>query len=212
MLAAVVIGVIILACCNAYVVHNGKKKIISVEQAEQLEDVDCILVLGCYVKPDQTPSHMLEDRLKTGVSLYQKMNATKLLMSGDHGTTGYNEVGVMKQYAINQKIPSKDIFMDHAGFSTYDSIYRAKKVFQAKKIVIVTQSYHLYRALYIADCLGIKAYGVASDLRPYAGQEGRDAREVLARIKDVGTTLLKIKPKYLGEVISLKDSGDVTND
>ena len=83
-------------------------------------------------------------------------------MSGDHGRVSYDEVNTMKDYAINDGIPSDDIFMDHAGFSTYDSMYRAKEIFGVKKIVIVSQKYHLTRALYIAKKLGIEAYGVSA--------------------------------------------------
>ena len=102
--------------------------------------------------------------------------------------------------------------MDHAGFSTYESIYRAKEIFGAERIVVITQEYHLYRALYIADALGLEAYGVASDQRTYSGQTMRDVREILARNKDFLTSLFKPKPTYLGETISLDGSGDVTND
>ena len=102
--------------------------------------------------------------------------------------------------------------MDHAGFSTYESIYRAKEIFGAKKILIVTQEYHLYRALYIARCFGIDAYGVSSDLDNYYGQFHRDVREILARVKDFGLCILKVKPTYLGEPIDLHGNGDLTND
>ncbi len=118
----------------------------------------------------------------------------------------------MKQVAIDNGIPSADIFMDHAGFSTYDSIYRAKEIFQAQKVIIVTQKYHLYRALYIANQLGLKAYGVAADTRSYAGQSYRELREILARDKDFVKSIFKVKPTYLGEAIPVSGNGDVTND
>lgn len=135
-----------------------------------------------------------------------------MLMSGDHGRKEYDEVNVMKQFAIDRNIASEHIFMDHAGFSTYESLYRAKYIFKADKIIIVTQKYHLYRALYIADKLGIKAYGVASDPRKYAGQRSRDLREVLARGKDFVYLILKPEPTYLGKTIAISGNGDLTND
>ena len=144
---------------------------------------DCILVLGASVRYDQ-PSHMLEDRLLTAIELYKNGAAPKLLMSGDHGSEDYDEVGVMKSFAISHGVPSEDIFMDHAGFSTYESVYRAIEIFGAKKIIIVTQKYHLYRALYIAEQYEIEAVGVSADLRGYRGQIYRDLREVFARVKD----------------------------
>ena len=118
----------------------------------------------------------------------------------------------MKQFAIEKGIPSEDIFMDHAGFSTYDSIYRAKEIFGAKKIIIVTQEYHLYRALHIANRLGIEAYGVGADPRQYVGAFNREVREILARNKDFVKCIIKPNPKYLGDKIPISGNGDNTND
>ena len=200
---------------NALVVSSAKENVITAQEAAELEDVDCIIVLGCLVRSDGTLSDMLCDRVERGIEVYELMaqkSGAKLLMSGDHGTVEYDEVNAMKQYAIEKGIDSKEIFMDHAGFSTYESIYRAKEIFGAERVVIITQEYHLYRALYIADALGLEAYGVASDQRTYSGQTMRDVREILARNKDFLTSLFKPKPTYLGETISLDGSGDVTND
>ncbi|MBQ8410012.1 MAG: YdcF family protein [Clostridia bacterium] len=219
--AGILFGVLLLGVCfvlgvNAYVVSSTRERVVEIEKAVTLEDVDCILVLGCLVKDDGTPSDMLADRLLTGVRAYESMsaegNGTKLLMSGDHGREDYNEVYAMKQYAIAAGVESSEIFMDHAGFSTYESLYRAKEIFGADKIVIVTQEYHLHRALHIAESLGIEAYGIAADVRTYSGQTMRDLREILARNKDFLTSLFKPDPTYLGELISLEGDGDVTND
>jgi SanA protein len=155
---------------------------------------------------------MLEDRLITGTALYEKGLSNRLLMSGDHGKDDYDEVNVMKKFAIDRGIPSSHVFMDHAGFSTYDSLYRARDIFLVKKAVIVTQEYHLYRALYVAKGLGIDAIGVSSDLRPYAGQEYRDLREILARVKDFIYVILQPQPTFLGETIPVQGDGDATND
>ena len=100
--------------------------------------------------------------------------------------------------------------MDHAGFSTYESMYRARDVFGAKRIVVVSQDYHLYRALYVAERLGLDAYGVPADLRPYAGQEARELREVLARNKDFLTAIVQPPPTFLGDPISLSGSAAAT--
>ena len=214
---AVLLGLGILGTCtvfgiNGYVVSSTRDQLLSPEDAALLEDVDCILVLGCKVKSNGVPSDMLEDRLRRGVELFHAGAAPKLLMSGDHGTMTYNEVQSMKQYAIDRDIASSDIFMDHAGFSTYESIYRAKDIFQAKKIIIVTQEYHLYRALYIANAMGIEAYGVDADYRNYSGQTARDIREILARNKDFVTSLFQPEPTYRGEAIPIWGNGDLTND
>ena len=197
---------------NAHVKKTGGENIITREEAAALTDVDCILVLGCGVREDGTPSHMLEDRLKQGVALYHSQVSPKLLMSGDHGRVDYNEVGTMKQYAMDADIPSEDVFMDHAGFSTYESLYRAKEIFGAGKLIIVTQEYHLYRALYIAQQMGLEAYGVSADYRTYWGQTSREIREILARAKDFINTIFWPEPTFLGEAIPVSGNGNLTND
>ena len=207
-----ILGITTLAVINSIVKLSTGKQIISSEEAAKLEDVDCILVLGCFVKDDGRPSDMLHDRLTRGVELYNLGAAPKLLMSGDHGREEYDEVAAMKQFAIDSGIPSEDVFMDHAGFSTYESIYRAKEIFQADKILIVTQEYHLYRALYIANQLGVEAYGVSSDYHTYVGQFMRDFREMLARVKDCATCIFKPEPTYLGDAIPIFGDGNLTND
>ncbi len=205
---AVLIGTLII---NAHVKSTAAEKIISAEEAASLEDVDCILVLGCGVWGD-SPSTLLKDRLNKGIDLQKLGVSEKLLMSGDHGKVNYNEVSVMKQFAIDREVLSQDVFMDHAGFSTYESMYRAKEIFGAKKIVIVTQEYHLSRAVYIANSLGMEAYGVAADFRQYSAQTAWDIREILARVKDYFYCAAKPLPTYLGESIDLSGSGDITND
>lgn len=207
-----ILGMIGVFGLNAYVKHTASARILTTQQAAQISEVDCILVLGCGVWEDGTPSHMLEDRLKRSLELYEQGASEKLLMSGDHGREDYDEVNVMKSFAVDRGVPSENVFMDHAGFSTYESIYRAKEIFGAEKIIIVTQGYHLYRAIYIAQALGLEAYGVASDYRGYAGQLLRDLREILARIKDMGTCLVKPEPTYLGDEIPIWGNGDITND
>ena len=197
---------------DAWVRYSVRDQILTEEQAASLSDVDCIVVLGCKVYDDGTPSAMLEDRLRRGVALYDLGAAPKLLMSGDHGRTNYDEVDTMKQYAVDAGIASEDVFMDHAGFSTYETMYRAKEIFGADKIIIVTQEYHLYRSLYVAESLGIEAYGVHANYRGYQGQQARDLREILARVKDFAMTIFEPEPTYLGETIPISGSGDLTHD
>ena len=207
-----VLGGIAVLGINLYVTGSVKANILTEEQAAQLQDVDCVIVLGCQVKSDGTPSHMLEDRLKRGIALYDLGVAPKVLMSGDHGTKGYDEVNAMKKYAMDAGLPTADVFMDHAGFSTYETVYRAKEIFQAKKVVVVTQTYHLYRTMYIAQQLGMEVYGVSAEYREYSGQLARDIREVLARVKDFGLSIFKPEPTFLGEAIPISGSGEATHD
>ena len=207
-----ILGVTALFSLNAMVKATTKDNILSVEEAAALEDVDCILVLGCGIHDDGSPSDMLHDRLRRSVELYEAGVAPKLLMSGDHSRKGYDEVDAMKSFAIEAGIPSEDVFMDHAGFSTYESMVRAKEIFQAKKIIIVTQEYHLYRAIYIAEQLGMEAYGVSSNYRRYRNQSDMNTREVLARVKDVFSCIFWPEPTYLGETIPVWGNGNLTND
>lgn len=207
----VIILFFILIGINFLVVCSTSSRIVKSEGLKEEENIDAILILGAGIWGNK-PSHMLEDRLLEGINLYNKNISNNIIMSGDHGKVDYDEVNLMKKFAIEKGVLSEDVFMDHAGFSTYESLYRAKEIFGAKKIVIVTQKYHLYRALYVARSLGIEAYGVASNPRSYAGQIVRDLREVLARDKDFFTSIIKPKPTYLGEKISLDGSGDITND
>lgn len=206
------LGCILLIGINAYMKISVKERLITSQEAEKLSGIDCILILGAGIGKNNQPSQMLEDRLKQGIALYQAGVSDKLLMSGDHGRKNYDEVNVMKQYAIDAGVPSEDIFMDHAGFSTYESLYRARDIFQAGRIVIVTQSYHMFRALYVGKGLGLKVYGVTSDPREYAGQTKRELREVLARFKDFLYVILKPEPTYLGDAIPVSGNGDATND
>lgn len=205
-------GCLVLFLVNLYIIRKEEKYIVSAEEAEAFQDVDCIMVLGCGVRPDGSPSGMLNDRLVQGVSLYKEDVSDRLLMSGDHGRVNYDEVNLMKQFAIDRGVPSENIFMDHAGFSTYESMYRARDVFQVKRMLVVTQGYHMYRALYAAEKLGIEAWGVNADPRTYAGQAYRDLREILARNKDFWTLVFQPAPSALGEPVPISGDGDETND
>ncbi len=203
-------GILTVLGLNLYEIIYSDQYTISTSEAAQLKDVDCIMVLGCGVWGD-SPSPLLADRLKRGVEVYNAGASPKILMSGDHGQIDYDEVNVMKRYALDAGISEVDIFMDHAGFSTYESMYRAKEIFGVKKMIIVTQKYHLSRALFIANNLGIESYGVASDYQTFSGQFGRDCREVLARVKDAFTVVFKPEPTYLGESIPISGNGTITN-
>ncbi len=187
MAVLVILIIIIVLIMNFYVIFKTKKQIL---ESVEKDDIDCILVLGAGVRNGK-PTDMLADRLLTAIDLYNNKVAHKIIMSGDHSKKDYDEVNIMKAYAIEKGVPSSDIFMDHAGFSSYESIYRAKEIFEAKKIVIVTQKYHL---------------------RKYIGQSYREVREILARDKDFVKCIFKPKSTYMGEVIPVNGDGDITND
>ncbi len=196
---------------NIYMFEFSNKYFLSIEEAAEM-NFDCVLVLGAGVWGD-SPSHMLEERLNKGIEVYNTGCTNRILMSGDHGREDYDEVNVMKNFAIECGATSNEVFMDHAGFSTYESMYRARDVFQVESVVIVTQKYHLYRAVYNARKLGLDAYGVCAD-----GQYNYDifvrsynnSREALARCKDFIWCILKPEPTYLGEAIPISASGELT--
>lgn len=212
LLILTVTPVVIILAINFFIVFKASNNIISENNYDVANESDCILILGCAVNPDKTPSNMLADRLDTGINLYNNNLSSKILMSGDHRTDYYNEVLVMKNYATDRNIPAYDIFMDHLGLSTYESIYRAKHIFQAKKIIIVTQRYHLYRALYIAEQMGLEAYGVVSDLRNYSEPFHRHFREILARNKDFINLIINKDNYYGGKTIPISGDGRITEE
>lgn len=196
---------------NLYMINYAKKYILTMDNINTAS-VSCITVLGASVKSNGTPSNMLEDRLAESVVLYNVGVSNKIIMSGDHANDNYDEVNTMKNYAIKKGIPSSDIFMDHAGLNTYDSMYRLKNIFEVGSTMIVTQDYHLYRAIYIARKMGIEAYGIASNPREYNGQFYRDIREILARVKDYFKVIIEPESTVVGDSISVFGNGDSTND
>ena len=211
LISAAVLLLAVIFGPNFIVVSKAKNDIISLEEAESLADTYCAVILGAGVRNGK-PTPMLKDRLLTGIELYKSGAVKKLIMSGDHGSEDYDEVNIMKSFAVDNGVPDEDIFMDHAGFSTYETVYRAKEIFEADNIIIVSQEYHLYRALYIAEKLDVKAVGVSADLRTYRGQKMRDLREILARDKDFFNCIIKPEPTYLGEKIPVSGNGNLTND
>lgn len=177
------------------------------------QSFDCILVLGAAVRPDGTPSPMLQERLDTGIELYNLGIAPKIIMSGDNQSDRetYNEVNNMKAYAVAAGVPSEDIFCDHAGICTYDSAYRAYHVFGVTRAVVVSQKYHLYRALFDMESFGIRAIGVPADRVEYSVKQFYYLREAAARVSDTLKVMSRQNATYLSEPVSLNQSGDVTS-
>ena len=204
------IASVLLCAVNIFMCAKESRRIITYEEAQDLE-VDVILVLGAAIWNGDTPSPMLQDRLDCGIKLYEQGTSCTMLMSGDHGDLNYNEVGVMLSYAVENGVPAENIFLDHAGFSTYESLYRAKYIYGAESVIICTQTYHLYRAIYMGDMLGLEVYGVPAETREYAGQNYYDAREFAARIKDFLGCIFWPEPTFLGDPIDLNGSGTVTH-
>jgi len=205
-----ILAVIIILLIDFYIEKTGNKYLMEPEDVPQ---VDAIIVLGAYVFPDGTVSEMLADRLDVGLKLYNANKSTRIVVSGDHGRKEYDEVNAMREYLQSKGVPREAIFMDHAGFDTYNSLYRARDIFQIKKAILVSQGYHLKRALYISRKLGIEGYGVPSDKYEYPGMKYYRIREVGARFKAfLQAGIFKPEPKYLGETIPIWKSGELTDD
>ena len=170
----------ILAAVNLTVFFSTRDKIEPISAADGYEYA---LILGAKVHEGGVLSDMLRDRMDAGIALYRDGSVKKLLLSGDDSGK-WGEVTFMKEYAMQNGVPEEDILIDGDGFSTYESLSRAKTVFGIDKLVIVTQKYHLYRALYIAEDMDIEASGCDAALHSYAGQLYRELREILARAKD----------------------------
>lgn len=182
-----IILILLLVCItiglstNFYIIYNTKDKIVN--NYNELKDISAIVVLGSGVKNNE-PSPILKDRLDEGIKLYNEGISSKIIMSGDGTHKEKDEVTVMKNYAIKQGIPEENIITDQYGLSTYDTIKNMKETYKLNKIILVTQKYHLYRALYISDKYKLDSYGSPSDLRKHSGVLYRESRELLARTKD----------------------------
>lgn len=208
-LLVIVGGGLVFGVINALVYVSGVRHIVSPDEARPAE---AVIVLGAYVYPDGHPSDMVADRLETAYSLYREGKARKILLTGDHGRVEYDEVNAMRRYLEGKGVPTEDVFMDHAGFDTYDSMYRARDVFQVHDVIVLTQRFHLPRAVYIARQLGLNAQGVVADRHRYLRAEYYEARELAARIKAFGEVLIGRKPIFLGPAIPITGDGRATHD
>lgn len=208
MLGVALVIALVLAAANLVVISTSNKDIVNV-QAAKYRNADAIVVLGASVYEDGTPSAILKDRLDDAVILYSEGAAPKVIVSGDNSDLCYNESAAMKAYLVDQGIPSEDVFCDYAGFSTYETMYRARNVFGCKNIVVATQTYHLYRAVYDAQALGMSALGVPSDYHSYEDQDWYNLREIGARTRDMAQSFMKVPSKFVGEPIDIRGTGDI---
>lgn len=163
------------------------------------------IVFGAGLQPDGRPSLMLADRVDAAVELYRAGKVGRILMTGDNSKPGYDEVSAMKQRAVARGVPSDLVNLDYAGFRTYDSAYRAKAVFGIEQAVLVTQRYHLPRALFLARSFGIEAVGLAAGQDHYRGQEYYNLRELAALSASwYEVNVTRPEPRYLGDPVDLE--------
>lgn len=213
LLLMVLAAVAVVALANLATVATTRGQVRTVATAaDELagNPADAVVVLGASVYPDGTPSDILADRLEVAVDLYKAGAAKAIICSGDNRTSHYNESDAMKAYCVSLGVPSEDVYVDHAGNTTYESLYRARHLFGAQRVIVATQAYHLYRALFAADQLGMEAWGVATDKGAYDDQLKYSMREVAARTKDFFAALAHVPVPIEEDPISLNESGDLT--
>lgn len=208
-LASILIVVVVIVA-NIAVPLKSKKYLYG--SASDIPACYTAIVLGAKVNADGRPSDYLQDRLDCAVELYRAGKVRRFLLSGDHGRTTYDEVNNMKLYLEKQGIPTADIFLDHAGFDTYNTMVRAKKIFRVTDAIIVTQAFHLPRAIYIARSKGLKAYGFKADKRVYSGMKALRFREVPARVKAFAEVTLHKRPHFLGTQIPITGDSRLSYD
>lgn len=205
----VLAALILFVGSNLFIMWQGGRH--RVAGPSEAPTAEVAIILGAKVWPGGTPSNMLQDRLLTGIELYRQGRVEKLLLSGDHGRVSYDEVNAMRAFVLDRGVTPEDVFMDHAGFSTYDTMYRARDVFQVRRALVVTQGFHLDRAVYTARALGLDATGVPADLHVYQNAGRFAARDWLARCKAlVQLHLLRSSPRFLGPAIPISGDGRVT--
>ena len=204
----IVLGILSFFAIQVYMIQSSKDFVLS--DVSDIPECDAILVLGAFVYSSGAPSPVLRDRLDYGYELYAQGKAAKILVSGDHGNEEYDEVNAMKEYLLAKGVPGEDIFMDHAGFNTYDSMYRAKEIFCINSLLISTQDFHINRSVFIARKLGIDAYGYPCEDKPIYPMTILKIRESLARVKALGDVAVKRAPKFLGDTIPISGDGNLT--
>ena len=195
---------------NWYVVQSGQPRIFTAKQ--ELDNAYTCIVLGARVYTDGNLSGYLQDRVDAALDLYRNGKVKRFLLSGDHGSKDYDEVNSMKKYLNDRGVPNEDIFLDHAGFNTYNSMVRAAKVFEVTDCIIVSQDYHLPRAVFIANKIGLNAQGFATSSDRFPSANFNKKREVLARNKSFFEVLFSINPTHLGDEIPITGKSDLSYD
>lgn len=186
------------------IIYVGSKAYIY-KNIEDVPEAQAVLIPGAAILVNGGLSPIFKDRVNTAIEIYKTKKVPKILVSGDNSTVSHNEVNPVRNYLLQKNIPDEDIFLDHAGFDTYSTMYRARDVFQVSSVVISTQSFHLPRAVFIARMLGINAYGISADdgnilFKNYV-------REIFSNEKAIFNLIFHRQPKYLGNVIPIKGDG-----
>ena len=199
------LGVIFTVFVNVYILKTSESYISN--ELDDIPEAQAVMILGAFVFNDGRMSDILNDRVISALEIYNSGKVSKILVSGDHGREAYDEVNTIKNALIKEGVREDDIFLDHAGFDTYDSLYRARDIFELDSLVVVTQEFHLPRSIYLSKALGIETYGYVADKQPYLDRERNEIREVFARIKAFFNVIFHSKPRFLGERIPIEGNG-----
>jgi SanA protein len=205
--AIFILGIISI---NLLIVFKSKEFIFN--KVDEVPKCYTAIVLGALVSKSGDLSDILQDRLDMAIELYKKDKIKRFLLSGDHGRKNYDEVNSMKNYLIQKGIKTEDIFLDHAGFDTYNTMTRAREIFEVTDVVIVSQEFHLSRAIYIARKKGLTAYGIVADRRNYISIARLQFREYLANVKAFFEVLINKQPKFLGNKIPINGDSSLSYD
>lgn len=197
----ILLGTLAITILNFRIKQSTKAQTFSTLQG--LPNAYTAIVLGASVKSNGNLSVILRDRVESALFLYNEGKVKRFLLSGDNGSKNYNEPKAMKKYLIERGVPEDHIYLDYAGFDTYDTMYRSSAVFEVESAIVVTQEFHLARALYIANNLNLNYYGYTGDKRAYAHEEYQARREFLANVKAYLELTLGKKPTYLGSKIPI---------
>jgi len=180
--------VLLVVAANAYVLLKGGD---STSEVSEVPEAEVAIVPGALVEPDGDMSSMLAARVEQASRLWHAGKVEKILVSGDHGQWVYDEPDTMRKALVADGVAPRDVFEDHAGFDTWATMVRAREIFGVRDAVVITQGFHMPRALYLADEAGIEATGLNADLRPWGTQGRRSSvREVLSRVKAVADVTL----------------------
>lgn len=175
------------------------------DKVKSLPHTQVVLIPGAAILPDGRLSEVFKERVDKAIEVYNAHKVKKILVSGDNSTIWHNEVNPVRDYLLKKGIPDEDIFLDHAGFDTYSSLYRARDIFHAESIIVVTQPFHLRRAVFTGRFLHIKTYGVPADEK--YPELKNDIREIFANEKAFMDLAIHRKPKYLGDAIPITGDG-----
>jgi SanA protein len=204
-----IIGLIVILITNYDV--NSKTESFIFDSQETMPKTTVGIIFGAGINGDQ-PSKYLKDRLDAGISLYKNHTIQKILLSGDNGRDEHDELTVMKIYCYKNGVDTTKIYIDYAGFDSYSTMYRAKHLFKIDTAILVSQKYHLARAVYLGNSLGVKSYGFVADVGEYRGHRYVKTREYLSVFKSVVDVFRDREPRFMGDEVNINGLSNYTKE